>query len=328
MDGVKQPVTMTVGIGLIGTGRHGIRYAEHIVDEVEGAELVAISRRDREKLGEVGRRFGVKKLYTDYVDLVRDPAVDAVAIVTPNSLHLPMTVAAAEAGKHVIVEKPVSRTVEEGRRMIETARKNGVKLMVSQNFRYHPLVRRVKELLPSLGRPYLVSMCKRQQRVHGWREDPEVSGGGALMDLGVHIFDQARFILGEEPTRITGMAKKVLGLGVDDSFASIVEFPETLVVCDASMCSGSRADLIEVTTDGKQLLADRYARRIVTIDGMERGEEVLTQPDYTVGLVLKDFVRCIVEDAEPPVTGEDGLRAVEMARACYLSSESGKSVDL
>jgi len=319
---------MAVGIGLIGTGRHGIRYAEHLVEEVEGAELVAISRRNREKLVEVGERFGVKALYTDYSDLLKDPAVDAVAIVTPNSLHPPMTIAAAEAGKHVIVEKPISRTVEEGRGMIEAARKNGVKLMVSQNFRYHPLVRRVKNLLPSLGRPYLISMCKRQQRVHGWREDLEVSGGGALMDLGVHIFDQARFILGEEPIRVTCMVKELLGLDIDDSFASIVEFPGTLVVCDASMCSGSRADLIEVATSGKQLLADRYARRIVTIDGMEREEEVLTQPDFTVGLVLKDFVRCIEEDTEPPVTGEDGLRAVEMARACYLSSESGRSVDL
>jgi predicted dehydrogenase len=319
---------MTVGIGLIGMGRHGIRYAEHIVEEVEGAELVAASRRDPQRLREFGEKFGVKNLYTDYGELVRDPAVDAVAIVTPNSLHLPMATAAAEAGKHVIVEKPIARTVEEGELMIKAARRNSVKLMVSQNFRYHPLVKRVKGLLPSMGRPYLISMCKRQQPAHGWREDPEISGGGALMDLGVHIFDQARFILNEEPTHISCFMKNVLSTEVEDSFASVVEFPSTLVACDASMCSGSRADLIEIATDDKQLLADRYARRITTIRGLEREEEVLTQPDFTVGLVLKDFVRCIVEDDEPPVSGYDGLRAVEMARACYESSRSGRSITL
>jgi len=319
---------MTVGIGLIGTGRHGIRYAEHIVEEVEEAELVAASRRDPERLREFGERFGIDKLYTDYEKLVEDPSVDAVAIVTPNSLHMPMTIAAAEAGKHVIVEKPIARNVEEGVKMIEAARKHGVKLMVSQNFRYHPLVRRVKEVLPSLGKPYLISMCKRQQPAHGWREDPEVSGGGALMDLGVHIFDQARFILDEEPIRIACLTRSVKSTDVEDSFASVVEFPGTIVSCDASMCSGSRADLIEIATDAKQLLADRYARRIVTIDGLEREEENLTQPDFTVGLVLRDFVRCIVEDVEPPVSGFDGLRAVEMATACYRSSSTGEFVDL
>jgi predicted dehydrogenase len=148
------------------------------------------------------------------------------------------------------------------------------------------------------------------------------------MDLGVHIFDQARFILGEEPLRISCRAKSVLSTDVEDSFASVLEFPSTLVACDASMCSGSRADLIEIASDGKQLLADRYDRRIVIIDGLDREEEVLTQPDFTVGLVLKDFVRCILEDSEPPVSGYDGLRAVEMARACYLSSRSGRAVDL
>jgi predicted dehydrogenase len=319
---------MTVGIGLIGTGRHGIRYAEHIVDEVDEAELVAASRRDPEKLREFGERFGIDGLYTDYEKLVQDPSVDAVAIVTPNSHHMPMTIAAAEAGKHIIVEKPMARTVEEGEKMIEAARENGVKLMVSQNFRYHPLVRRVKELIPTLGNPYLISMCKRQQPARGWREDPKISGGGALMDLGVHIFDQARFILGEEPIRIACATRSVKSTDVEDSFASVVEFPDTIVSCDASMCSGSRADLIEIATDGKQLLADRYARRIVTIDGLERKEEILTQPDFTVGMVLKDFIRCILEDVEPPVSGYDGLRALEMAVACYRSSSTGEFVEL
>ncbi len=319
---------MNVGLGLVGTGRHGARYAEHIRDEIENATLVAACRRDTTKLKEFADEFGVANTYTDYHDLVKDPKVDAVAIVTPNDLHLPIALAAAESGKHIIVEKPIARNVEEAQEMIEGARRNGVKLMVSHNFRYHPLVRRVKKMLPSLGRPYLISMCKRQQPARGWREDPAISGGGALMDLGVHVFDQARFLLEREANTIYCATRHVLSTPIEDSFASVAEFPGCLVACDASMCSGSRADLIEIATDGRQLLADRYARRITTIEGFERREEPITEPDFTVGLVLRDFVRCIVEDTEPPVTGEDGLRAVEMAQACYESARSGKNVKL
>ena len=321
-------IEMAVGLGLVGTGRHGARYAEHIVKEVEDARLVAACRRDEAQLQEFGERFGVGKLYTDYLELVRDPKVDAVVIVTPNNLHLPVAIAAARAGKHVLVEKPMARNVGEARQMLDAAREGGVKLMVSQNFRYHPLVRRVKELLPSLGKPYFISMCKRQQPARGWREDPEASGGGALMDLGVHVFDQARFLLDSEVQAVSCSTRKVLAGSVEDSFASVLDVPGCLVSCDGSMCSGSRSDLIEVATEGKQLLADRYARRIVVIDGFERSEEAITEPDFTLGILLRDFVRCIVEDADPPITGLDGLRAVEIARACYESAESGRRIDI
>ncbi len=317
---------MTIGLGLVGTGRHGTRYAEHIQSEVKDSALVAVCRRDREKLAEFGQRFKVAGLYTDYRDLVKDPKVDAVLIVTPNDLHLPIALAAAQRGKHILVEKPIARNVNEARAMIDAARRHGVKLMVSHNFRFHPLVRRVKALLPSMGTPYLISMCKRQQRASGWREDLKASGGGALMDLGVHLFDQARFLLGSEPKAVFCSTRKVLGTPIEDSFASVLEFPGCLVCCDASMCSGTRMDLIEVATDGGQLLADRYGRLITVAQGAERMEERLTEPDFTVGLVLKDFVRCIIEDGEPSVTGLDGLRAVEIAQACYESAKSGRKV--
>jgi len=319
---------LTVGLGLVGTGRHGTRYAEHIQTEVKDSALVAVCRRDKEKLAEFGQRFKIDRLYTDYRDLVKDPQVDAVLIVTPNDLHMPIAVAAAEGGKHILVEKPIARNVEEARKMIEAARKHGVKLMVSHNFRYHPLVRRVKALIPSMGTPYLISMCKRQQRAPGWRENPEASGGGALMDLGVHLFDQARFLLEREALGVFCSTARVLGTSVEDSFAAVLEFPGCLVCCDASMCSGSRMDLIEVATDGGQLLADRYGRLITVAQAGDRREERITEPDFTVGLVLKDFVRCISEDREPPVTGMDGLKSVEIAQACYESARAGRKVRL
>ncbi len=319
---------MTLGLGLIGTGRHGARYAEHIQSDVPDAALVAVSRRDEEQLGEFAARYKVPNIYTDYRELVSDPMVDAVVIVTPNYLHMPMTVAAAENGKHVLVEKPMARNVEEARAMIDAARSAGVKLMVSHNFRYHPMVRRVKASLPALGKPYLITMCKRQQPAPGWREDPVASGGGALMDLGVHLFDQARFLLERDVLGLYCSTMRVASAGVEDAFVAVLDFPECAVTCDGSMASGSRADLIQIATDGGQLLADRYGRRITFIHGQDRRDDAITEPDFTIGLVLKDFVGCILENREPGVTGEDGLKAVEIAAACYRSDAMGQRVTL
>lgn len=146
------------------------------------------------------------------------------------------------------------------------------------------------------------------------------------MDLGIHIFDQARFLLDEEATGVLCSTRSVLASRIEDSFASIIEFGDHLVSCDASMCSGSRVDLIEVATRGGQILADRYARRIGLVDGDTRREEELTGSEFTLGLLLKDFVRSVLDDTKPPITGEDGLRAVEIAQACYESARRSRKV--
>jgi predicted dehydrogenase len=310
-----------IGIGLIGCGRHGARYAESLMT-AEGAQLVAVCRRNQAEAQRFASLWGVRKAYTAYADLIKDGDVDAVIVTTPNSSHAEIGVEAAEHGKHVLVEKPIARSVVEAEGMISAARRNGVNLMVGHSFRYHPMTTESIRRLGDLGEVFLTVMCKRQQRAAGWRLDPQ-EHGGTVMDLGVHLFDLVRYLLKQEPTSALCRVRHVLGFGVEDSFAAILDMPgEGIAVIDANTSSNSRTDKMEFAGTEGHMMVDRYRREIQMVKGEERTRAPLLGSDVTLPLVLGDFVRSIAEGSEPPITGEDGLKAVRIAEACYRSAES------
>jgi len=317
---------LRVGIGLVGLGRHGSRYAESIVKLVKGAELVAVCRRNLPEAERFAATWGAKKVYGDYKDLVRDQDVDAVIVATPNSSHMEIALEAAENGKHLLVEKPLGRTVEEAEKIISSARRNGVNLMVGHSFRYHPMTLVSLKHIEEIGQVFLAAMCKRQPKVSGWRLDKEELGG-AIMDLGVHLFDLMEFVLRERPTAVFCQARHVLGSDVEDSFVAILDLPRsTIAIIDASMSSNSRMEKMEFAGTEGHFTADRYMREARLIKGESRLTIPMTGPDATVHLLLEDFIRSIIEGTEPPIKGEDGLEALRVAEACYRSSETGSKV--
>jgi len=318
---------LKIGFGLIGLGRHGTRYAESL-KEIEGAQLIAVCRRDLSRAEEFASSWGAKRAYADYGRLIRDREVDAVIVVTPNSTHMEIAIEAAEHRKHVLVEKPIARSSEEAERMISVARRNGINLTVGHTFRYHPITLESVKHLGEIGEVYLTSMCKRQQRSTGWRLDPE-EHGGAIMDIGIHLFDLTRYILRERPTSVQCKAKHVLGLGVEDSFGAILELSkERLAILDASACSNSRTDKMEFVGVEGHLSADRYMRELQLVLGDKRQRIPLVGPDATLHLLLGDFVRSIMEGRESPISGEDGLEAIRIAEACHRSSDGNCKVTL
>ncbi|MBO3803153.1 MAG: Gfo/Idh/MocA family oxidoreductase [Candidatus Brockarchaeota archaeon] len=317
---------MKLGIGLVGLGRHGSRYAESLSKMGGKAELVAVCRRNLPEAERFAATWGAKKAYGDHKDLARDRDVDAVIVATPNSSHVEIAVEAAENGKHLLVEKPLGRTVREAEEIISSARRNGVKLTVGHSFRYHPMTLASIKFLGELGHVYLAAMCKRQPEVAGWRIDRR-ERGGAIMDLGVHLFDLTEFVLKKRPTAVYCQARQVLGSGVEDSFVAVLDLPGNAVaVLDASTISKSRTDRMEFAGTEGHLSADRYSREVCLAKGGSRISFPMTGPDATVRLLLDDFVDSIIEGKEPPITGEDGLEAVRVAEACYRSSETNSKV--
>jgi predicted dehydrogenase len=311
---------LKLGFGLIGLGRHGTRYAESLKG-MEGAQLIAVCRRDLSRAEEFASSWGAKRAYADYGELIRDREVDAVVVVTPNSTHGEIAIEAAEYRKHVLVEKPIARSSAEAEGMVSAARRNGINLMVGHTFRYHPMTTEAMRFLGEIGEVFLAAMCKRQQRSTGWRLDPQ-ERGGAIMDIGVHLFDLTRFILKERPTSVQCNCKHVLGLDVEDSFGAILELSkERLALLDASACSNGRTDRMEFAGREGHLATDRYRRELQLVLGDKRRGIPLVGSDATLHLLLGDFVRSIKEGREPPITGEDGLEAVRIAEACYRSSE-------
>jgi predicted dehydrogenase len=206
--------------------------------------LVSICGRNEEAAAEAAKRYGYEAYTTDWRKLVADERIQLFDNGAPNYQHAEPCIAAAEAGKHVICEKPLGRTTEESHRMLEAVTKAGVKHMVGYNYRFVPAIRQMRDLIESgaLGRIYHFRAQYLQEWLlphyatpFTWRVDKAQCGSGALGDLGAHIIDLARFLVGEpkavSATTRTFTSERPLvdgsGMGkvdVDDAFVSLMEF--------------------------------------------------------------------------------------------------------
>jgi len=233
-------------------------------------KLVAIAGRNEEAVAEAARRYGYQKYYTDWRAMIDDPQVQLFDDGGPNDLHSEPVIYAAQKGKHILCEKPLARTAEEAKMMLNAVNKAGVKAMVAHNYRFVPALRLMYDLVSSgrLGRIYHFRAIYLQEWIMDpnfpqvWRLDKSVAGSGALGDLGSHIIDLARWIVGEpawvmagEQTFIPMRPRPDGGMGkvdVDDAFAAVVQFQNgALGTLEASRFAKGRKNyqVIEINGD-------------------------------------------------------------------------------
>ena len=207
-------------------------------------KLVAICGRTEPVVAEAARRFGYSKYYTDWRDMIKDPEVQLFDNVGPNNLHEEPCIAAAEAGKHILCEKPMAMNAEQAKRMLNVVKKTHVKHMVGFNYRFIPAVLLAKKLIKegSIGKVlqfrgvYLQEWIMDSTFPLVWRLQKSQSGSGALGDLGAHVIDLARYLVGE-PTSVSGLAKTFIEerpsaedpkkkgkVDVDDAFIALLKF--------------------------------------------------------------------------------------------------------
>lgn len=204
--------------------------------------LVAIAGRHEEAVREAAHRYGFSHYYTDWRRLIADPEVQLLDNGGSNDVHAAPCIAAAEAGKHLLCEKPMARDATEAKQMLDAARRAGVKHMVAFNYRFVPAVRQAYELVRGghLGAirhfraAYLQDWITDPEFPRVWRLDRKTAGSGALGDLGSHIIDLARFLVGE-PTAVAAMTRTFINkrplpdgggqapVDVDDAFAAVIE---------------------------------------------------------------------------------------------------------
>ncbi len=232
-------------------------------------KLVAIAGRTKDRVAAAAQRFGFEKYYTDWKEMIADDEVQLFDNVGPNNMHSEPCIAAAEAGKHIICEKPLARNAEEAKRMLEAANKAGVKNMCAFNYRFVPAVRLIKNLIDegALGEIFHFRAKYLQEWITDpnfpliWRLQKDVSGSGALGDLGAHVIDLARFLVGE-PKSVSGLLKTFITerplsddpskkgkVEVDDAFESIFEFENGAVgTIEASRFAPGRknANVLEI----------------------------------------------------------------------------------
>ena len=238
-----------IGIGMLGYAFMGKAHTNAfkklpymMYPPVAIPRLAAICGRNEEAAMAAAQRYGYEKVYTDWRKMIQDPDVLVLDNGGPNDTHAEPTIAAAQAGKHVFCEKPLARTAAEAKGMLDAVEKAGVKHMVAFNYRFVPAIMQARKLIESgkLGKiyhwraVYLQEWGMDPQMPTSWRFQKAIAGSGALGDLGAHIIDLARFLVGE-PKKIMGLTQNWLsqrpdGKGgmvssdVDDGFVALMEF--------------------------------------------------------------------------------------------------------
>jgi predicted dehydrogenase len=257
----------TLGVGMLGYAFMGKAHSNafkklvYMVDPVPAyPELVAICGRNVEAVKSAAQRYGYKKYYTDWRELLKDGEVQVFDNGGPNDQHAEPCIAAAEAGKHIICEKPLARTAAEAKTMLEAVKKAKVKHACAFNYRFVPAVRLAREMIErgELGQLYHFRAVYLQEWIMDpnfpivWRLKKAQAGSGALGDLGAHIIDLARFLVGE-PASVSGLTQTFIkerptgdgkrdSVDVDDAFVSIVQFKNgALGTLEASrFCAGRK----------------------------------------------------------------------------------------
>jgi myo-inositol 2-dehydrogenase/D-chiro-inositol 1-dehydrogenase len=331
--------TSSLNVGLIGVGRIGRLHAEHLASRVPGARLLAIADVNETAAGECAARHGVPRAVSDYRELLRRDDLQAIVICSPTNTHAQIIEEAAAAGKHVFCEKPIDLNLRRVDQALAAVAGTGVKLQIGFNRRFDANFRRVRQAVQrgQIGDP---------QRLHIISRDPvpppieyvKVSGG-MFLDMTIHDFDMARFILDREPTEVYAAAgvlvDPAIGAAGDIDTAVITLAFAHGVIATIDNCRQAvygYDQRVEVLGSKGAIRTDNnYPNAAVVSDGrtvwrdlplnvfMERySESFLTE--------MRDFVACVLQDKPVPVTGHDARAAVVMALAARRSFDLNRPV--
>lgn len=315
-------------IGVIGTGRHGSRYARHIVNDIKGFELAAISRRSDE--GKVqAQRWGCA-WYRDWQNLVDDNRVEAVVAVLPPALNGAVARRCADQGKPLLVEKPLGVSSLAAAEIVALFTARNIPLTVGQTLRYNQVVQALHNDLPSIGTLFSFSANQRLEPSSlAWHDDPGLAGAGVSFHTAVHVFDALRFITGLEVKRVMAVTRQQHSQYLEDLLAVLVELEENVVgTIDCSKVGYARSGRFEFVGHGGQLHGDQVHGTLGKIfDSRVQKYESCSQVSTIIPL-LEDWHQFLAGKGPNPVSGEEGLQAVRLCEACLESSRTDSWITL
>ncbi len=329
-----------VKIAVIGTGRMGSVHVANLAQLVPEADLVAICDIRLDVAQAVADKYGIKRVVRDYRELLDDPEVEAVAIITSTDTHAQIIIDAAKAGKHIFCEKPLALDIESINRALAEVEKGGVKLQVGFNRRFDHNFLRVKEIVESgeLGRPSILKITNHDPGLPSM-EFLRVSGG-LFLDMTIHDFDMARFQIGEvEEIYALGtvmLDPELETFGDLDTAVLTLKFKNgTLGVIDNSRKASYGYDQrLEVfCVNGVAMAKNESENSVIkgTPDGFHssRIKNFFMQrfADCYVD-EQRQFLTCVRGDLPTPTTGKDGLEAVKIGHAAWRSYHEGRPVKL
>ena len=344
-------------IGVIGAGFIGRVHMEKF-GEADGAEVVGCTDLSTELATAAAKRFSLARVFRDERELIESPDVDAVVVAVPNSHHAPLAAAALAAGKHVLVEKPMALNADAARRIVEAQRTSGRVVMVAHQMRWLPEPQEVKRVAErgDLGEIYMAKCgMMRRKNIPGWGSwftRMDESGGGPLIDIGVHVLDMAMWLLGNpRPVSVFGstyakFGPRRKGLGswgtpqwdgvfdVEDLASAMIRMDNgatlTLEVSWAANTLSDNSHFIDLMgTEGGASI--RGGKLVFTGQQFDRPfdvEAAAPQKGDARALLCRHFLECVASGATPISDAVSGLVNNTILDAIYESARTGASVAL
>lgn len=318
--------------GILGTGLIAQSHVIAALQTAERCELVAIASRSIDRAAELASQFGIPQAHGSYEDLLADPDIDCVYLPLPNHLHKPWIMQAADAGKHILCEKPLTLTSVDAAAAAAHCEARGVTLMEAFMYRFHPAWVTAQGLIAdgAIGRVTDVSVwfSFRSTRPTDYRHGFE-SGGGALYDVGCYAVDVSRMLLGDAPSRVLGTARIDAGSGVDLTFSGILDYGESIATFTCSMEQEPLHTAIIHGTGGWLSIADPFncpsdiATTITIGSGGDHHPHASTSRTFTVpaanqyGLQATALVDAIVHDEPAPVPIEGSIANMKLLERLF-----------
>ena len=302
-----------LGVGVIGAGFWGTNQVR-VLRDLENIDLIAISDVSTERATETAQKYNVKP-YSDLELLSRDD-IDAVTICTPTTTHMEIALKAIGSGKHVLVEKPVCTTSKEATIVVEAARRKGIVLMPGHIERFNPAVQRVKSLIADgkLGKVILILA----RRVTRWPE--RVGDVGVIIDSAIHDVDVMRHLVDDEAKSVYAKTGS-LRHRFEDYAEILIQFKKGETgFRDANWLTPRKIRTLVVTGSEATATVD-YLTQEVTLEDSEKVTRPIVRWQEPLAIELRHFADAILSGKQPTVTGEDGVRAIEI---CEAAIESGR----
>lgn len=330
-----------IRFGVIGAGRIGKVHIENLVNRIPDAEVLSFVEVIPEEREKIAARYHIPKASSDFKEVIKDPAIDAIAICTPTETHYPIILEAAAAGKHVFCEKPLDLSIDKIKKINLEAEKHGIKLMVAFNRRFDPNFLKVHNLVKAgkIGEPHVLRITSRDPAPPP--EEYIRSSGGLFLDMTIHDFDMARYLI-DSPIIEVYVQGRVL---IDPVFERAGDIDTAVVVLSYENGAIGTIDNSRQAVYGYDQRVEVFgAEGMVTVkNNTEDNHIYMNRTGVSTALPLnffmerytesylgemQAFIQSLQNDTQPPVTGEDGLKAVQIGLAANKSLKEGRPVKL
>jgi 1,5-anhydro-D-fructose reductase (1,5-anhydro-D-mannitol-forming) len=328
---------MTLGWGIVGLGRSADTLVAPAITADPASRLVAAVSRDAARASAFAERHGAPTAGTDLAAMLADPAVDVVAITSPNALHAEQAIAAARAGKHVYCDKPLATSGRDAERVLEACATAGVRIGMNFQTRYHACFREARAIIErgEIGEVIAVQVDSSSGDVHfaGWRAEPDLAGLGAVNNIAVHLYDLLRYLLAAEVREVSALFDTGRDGGLERVPMVLMRFSSG-VLAYANGNQRTPFPLNDIVIHGT---TGRIDGRGITRPQREGEMRVLTAAGERVGQyashdvyerTVAAFSAAVLAGRDPDPSGLDGLRSVQLTDAIRRSAREGRLIEL